>query len=69
MDLILKMLPWASTQFVQLISSTLFITFQRVNEAMPKLRVARDVTQDCNCPPGMSTNLLVHESTSLQDET
>ncbi|XP_026119028.1 collagen alpha-1(XXV) chain-like [Carassius auratus] len=31
---------------------------ERVNEAMPKLRVARDVTQDCNCPPGTSTYLL-----------
>ncbi|XP_073668209.1 collagen alpha-1(XXIII) chain [Paramisgurnus dabryanus] len=25
---------------------------ERLNEAMPKLRVARDVTQECNCPPG-----------------
>ncbi|XP_016398340.1 collagen alpha-1(XXV) chain-like, partial [Sinocyclocheilus rhinocerous] len=25
---------------------------ERLNEAMPKLRVVRDVTQDCNCPPG-----------------
>ncbi|KTG39148.1 hypothetical protein cypCar_00000441 [Cyprinus carpio] len=24
---------------------------RRLNEAMPKLRVVRDVTQDCNCPP------------------
>ncbi|XP_073676370.1 collagen alpha-1(XXV) chain [Garra rufa] len=25
---------------------------ERLTEEMPKLRVARDVTQDCNCPPG-----------------